>query len=288
MEDDLMRIFGGERMRSMMATLKVPEDMPIENRLISRSIESAQKKVEGNNFDIRKHLVEYDDVINKHRESIYGKRRRILELSENDEADSLSEIVFENIEREIEEVVSFHSSAEYIKDWNLDEIAQVTATIFPVEESLKDDIKGFTVDGDKLDKAKARTKMIEHLVDLAKKKYVEIAAMAKELGIDWTRLEKSVLIRSIDTLWIEHLEAMSSVRQGIGLRGYGQRDPLIEYKKEAYRLYNELNTSSIKKPFTRSIKSAMRTAKRSCANSTRQAFWTWLGISVLQLRAPAI
>ncbi|MCK4540319.1 preprotein translocase subunit SecA [Candidatus Parcubacteria bacterium] len=258
MEDDLMRIFGGDRMKNIMTTLNVPEDMPIENRLISRSIESAQKKVEGNNFDIRKHLVEYDDVINKHRESIYGKRKRILKIAENKEEEiiknsdsdiqnnkkqynSLSEIILENIEGEIEQVVSFHTAAEYIKDWNLDEISQVVSTIFPVEENLKGDISKFIENNNKLDKVKARTAMIEHLTAMAEKKYKEMADVAKELNIDWVRLEKSVLIRSIDTLWVEHLEAMASVRQGIGLRGYGQRDPLVEYKKEAYRLYNELN-----------------------------------------------
>ncbi|MEA1963421.1 MAG: preprotein translocase subunit SecA [Patescibacteria group bacterium] len=244
MDDDLMRIFGGDRMKNIMTTLNVPEDMPIENRLISRSIESAQKKVEGNNFDIRKHLVEYDDVINKHREAIYRRRKEILELAKNDNRESdkkLSDIILKMIESEIEQVVSFHTDAEYIKDWNLEEIAQVASTIFPVEENLKGDINRFTEDNSKLDKAKARTAIIEHLTAMAEKKYKEMADMAKELNIDWARLEKSVLIRSIDTLWVEHLEAMSSVRQGIGLRGYGQRDPLVEYKKEAYRLYNELN-----------------------------------------------
>ena len=93
-----------------------------------------------------------------------------------------------------------------------------------------------------MDKAKARTKIIEHLVATAKENYSAMSKKAKEVGINWPELEKAVLIRSIDTLWIEHLEAMSSVRQGIGLRGYGQRDPLVEYKKEAYRLYNELNS----------------------------------------------
>ncbi|HAM88359.1 MAG: Protein translocase subunit SecA [Candidatus Falkowbacteria bacterium GW2011_GWC2_38_22] len=275
MDDDLMRIFGGERMKKMMVTLNVPEDMPIENSLISRSIESAQRKVEGNNFDIRKHLVEYDDVINKHREGIYRKRRRILELSErlqgknfvgdsdslilnnqypisNNESGSnnqnpdvqvasLSEIILKNIEDEIENVVGFHTSSEYIKDWNLEEIYQVVSTIFPVSDKLKGEMDKYKEENHKLDKANARTEIIEHLNTLAKNKYEEMSLRAKEAGINWTELEKSILIRSIDTLWIEHLEAMSSVRQGIGLRGYGQRDPLVEYKKEAFRLYNELN-----------------------------------------------
>ncbi|MEA3398602.1 MAG: preprotein translocase subunit SecA, partial [Patescibacteria group bacterium] len=176
-EDDLMRIFGGDRMKNLMTTLRVPEDMPIENKIISKSIESAQRKVEGNNFDIRKHLVEYDDVINKHREAIYKKRRNILKISEQnndngknqaDQANenSLSNIILEMIENEIEQVVSFHTAGDQIKDWNLDEICQVISTIFTVEDKLKYDIIEFAKNDDKLNKAKARTQIIEHLVDL--------------------------------------------------------------------------------------------------------------------------
>lgn len=274
MDDDLMRIFGGDRMKNMMATLRLPEDMPIENKLISRSIESAQRKVEGNNFDIRKHLVEYDDVINKHREAIYRKRRQILEIAEkknvmagseaetNDEAipgqedkaagsprpfvarddnKSLSDIILEMVDNEIEQIVSFHTTADNAKDWNLDEIYQVVSTIFPVEQKLKDDLLNIAETGNKLDKARVRTKIIEHLKDLSVDIYNKIKERATGAGLNWLEIEKAVLIRSIDMLWIEHLEAMASVRQGIGLRGYGQRDPLIEYKKEAYVLYNELN-----------------------------------------------
>ncbi|MFH1255572.1 MAG: preprotein translocase subunit SecA [bacterium] len=273
MEDDLMRIFGGDRMKSLMSALKVPEDMPIENGLVSRSIESAQRKVEGNNFDIRKHLVEYDDVINKHRETIYRKRREILDLaekkvpvviarSESDEAISrklseheiatlssvarndkknLSSIILKMIENEIEQAVIFHTAAENSKDWDAREIYQIMSTIFHVEPKLEEEIGAFMQDGDKLDKVKIRTKIIEYLVDLAKKNYEKISIMSAEAGVDWAQFEKSVLIRSIDMLWIDHLEAMDHMRHGIGLRGYGQRDPLIEYKKEAYILYNELN-----------------------------------------------
>jgi preprotein translocase subunit SecA len=273
MEDDLMRIFGGDRMRSIMQTLNVPEDMPIENRMVSKSIESAQTKVEGNNFDIRKHLVEYDDVINKHRESIYGKRREILMIYErlkkkneditisNDEflisnktpspnvqteneqktERTLSEIILGYIENEIEQVVAFHTAADYSKDWNLGEIYQTVTTIFPVEAELKEDLSKYAVnDNHKLDKAGARTAIIEHLMKLAKEKYAQMADKLNRSGVDWPSIEKAVLIRAIDTLWIEHLEAVASVRQGIGLRGYGQRDPLVEYKREAFQLYSEL------------------------------------------------
>jgi preprotein translocase subunit SecA len=260
-EDDLMRIFGGDRMKNMMATLRVPEDMPIENKLISKSIESAQHKVEGHNFDIRKHLVEYDDVINKHREAIYKRRREILETAQqqqpegkDEEGDSksrmqsdekkdnsLSDITLGMVEAEIEQVVSFHTAAERIGDWDLDEICQVISTIFPVENKLNDKIASFAEDTPKLDKVKARTAIIEYLAGVAQNNYSQLEDSAIKGGINWPEVEKSVLIRSIDTLWIEHLEAMSSLRQGIGLRGYGQRDPLVEYKKEAYRLFNELN-----------------------------------------------
>src|SRR6056297_3212633 len=243
-EDDLMRIFGGERMRRIMTTLKVPEDVPIENKVISRSIESAQKKVEGNNFDIRKHLVEYDDVINKHREAIYERRKEILKIAEGkteeDSARTLSDIILEMVEAEIEQVVSFHTPGDKVADWNLDEIYQVASTIFPVREKLKEDLSGLIKDNSKLDKAKARTAIIEHLVGLARENYDKILTKAKEYEVDWSGVEKEVLIRAIDSLWMDHLEAMNHMRQGIGLRGYGQRDPLIEYKKEAHRMFHEL------------------------------------------------
>ncbi|MCD4693989.1 preprotein translocase subunit SecA [bacterium] len=242
-DDDLMRIFGGDRMKRIMATLKVPEDVPIENKIISKSIESAQKKVEGNNFDIRKHLVEYDDVINKHREAIYKRRKEILELAkkDGDKNGGLSKIVLEMIENEIEQVVSFHTSAEKISDWNLEEIYQVVSTIFPVKDKLKDDLSDLVSDNTKLDKARARTALIEHLVGLSRDNYKEIEEKAKEHGISWYQVEKEILVRAIDALWIDHLEAMSHMRQGIGLRGYGQRDPLIEYKRESHRMFHELN-----------------------------------------------
>ncbi len=267
MDDDLMRIFGGDRMKRLMATLRVPEEMPIENKMISKSIESAQRKVEGNNFDIRKHLVEYDDVLNKHREAIYRRRRNILELAyeeKNDSSDtkelqfipkkekeenrepwqgkSLSEIILLLVEAEVEHVVSTHTAAENTKDWNIKEIKEVTTTIFPVDKDFDKNVNSFIEGSEKLDKAKARTKIIEYILKLAYDKYLEIKKTAIDNNVLWSELEKSVLIRSIDTLWVEHLEAMASMRQGIGLRGYGQRDPLIEYKREAFYLYNELNS----------------------------------------------
>lgn len=251
-DDDLMRIFGGDRMKNIMTTLKLPEDMPIENKIISRSIESAQKKVEGNNFDTRKHLVEYDDVINKHREAIYSKRREILESDENNKqhkenepkkltSKKTSDITLEMIENEINKLVDFHTHAEIIKNWNLDEICETVVTIISTKkEELKNELTKI-LSLDKKDKIEIKDSIKKYLIKLAQKKYEKLVYDAKENGIEFEKIEKGILIRSIDNAWVDHLSVMSSLRQGIGLRGYGQRDPLVEYKKEAHRLYYELN-----------------------------------------------
>jgi len=169
MDDDLMRVFGGDRMKNLMERLHLPDDVPIEHSLISRSIESAQKKVEGHNFDIRKHLVEYDDVANKHRQAIYSKRKKILEGQ--DVHDDILNLMDEN------------GKKEYLEKYNR------------VGQNVMNNI------------------------------------------------ERMVYLRSIDTIWIEHLNAMDALREGIGLRGYGQHDPLVEYKAEAYRLFQRLMRS---------------------------------------------
>jgi preprotein translocase subunit SecA len=239
-EDDLMRIFGGDRMKNLMKTLRLPEDTPIENRMISGSIETAQKKVEANNFDMRKHLVEYDDVINKHREAIYRRRNEIL-LTAEKEPEKLSEIVLEMVESELEQVVSFHTAAEDIKSWNINEIYEVVNSIFPAKGDLKADLTGLAEETKKLEKALVRTKIIEHLSGLAGERYGKMEEDYKAAGLDWRDIEKNVLLRSIDSLWVDHLDSMDYMRRGIGLRGYGQRDPLVEYKKESFRMFSELN-----------------------------------------------
>ncbi len=227
-DDDLMRIFGGDRMKGVMTTLRVPEDMPIQNKMISNSIESAQKKVEGNNFDIRKHLVEYDDVINKHREAIYRRRREILEKYEVEDSNNLSEIVIDLLSEEIISVINFHTAGEP-QTWNIGEIAEVIKTI--VDINVQDQIADL----------KEPQAIINLVLDLMNKKYSELKEGFKGVGINFKEIEKGLLIRAIDVLWIEHLETIDYLRRGIGLRGYGQRDPLVEYKAEAYRLFSELN-----------------------------------------------
>ncbi|PKL72732.1 preprotein translocase subunit SecA [Candidatus Kuenenbacteria bacterium HGW-Kuenenbacteria-1] len=246
MEDDLMRIFGSVKMKEIMTHLGLPDDMPIENKMISHSIEAAQNKIEGYNFDVRKHLLEYDDVINKHRETIYKKRREALEPSKN-----LKEIVLEMIEKEIEQVVSFHTSLEDERQWDLEEIYEVVHTIFPISKEVRIKLEDIEREaGNKTQDILARTKIIQYLVKLSLKEYdkleekINLAINNNQTLIEnndsMRKIEKEIILRSIDNLWIEHLEAIDYLKTGIGLRGYGQRDPLIEFKKEAYRMFNEL------------------------------------------------
>jgi len=249
MEDDLMRIFGGDRMKRIMSTLKVPEDMPIENRIIARSIEQAQKKVEAHNFDIRKNLVEYDDVINKHREAIYRRRRNALaptSLPEGEgQNDGVRGDILEMITEEINLVVNFHTAGEDANIWNLKEICETVKTIFSIPVSLLEELQAIAKDNNA---AAGRQKIIERLQSLAKAAYAEMADAIDglelpggERKLSLAEIERQILIRSIDQIWVEHIDAMDQMRKGIGLRGYGQRDPLIEYKKEAYRLFRQLN-----------------------------------------------
>jgi len=238
-DDDLMRIFGGDRMKNTMKMLNVPADMPIESGIISKSVESAQKKVEGNNFDMRKHLVEYDDVINKHRESIYRRRREILELAEAETKSgdkTLSDIILEYVRAEIEKIVEFNCTGD-IKDWNLKEVFENVSSIFNLSAEDKTKIE-------EIQKSTAYDpghEILTYLNDLAAVKYEKLVEAFKQFGVETKEIEKGILIRSIDQLWIEHLETMDYLRSSIGLRGYGQRDPLVEYKKESFRLYLELN-----------------------------------------------
>ncbi len=253
MDDDLMRIFGSDRMKSIMTTLRVPEDMPIENGMISKSIEQAQKKVEGNNFDIRKHLVEYDDVMNKQRETIYKKRREIL-----GEGDS-QQMILDMVGAEIKTVVSFHTQDENENIWNLKEIYEVAGTIFPIKLESRielDKIKKEAGDNERdmmaIDKISHYLKKLSVLAYNELEKNINLLPNPNPEILPMRQIERGMLLRVIDTLWLEHLESMQYMRVGIGLRGYGQRDPLVEYKREAFRMFKEL-LDSINKQMAYSI-----------------------------------
>jgi len=263
-DDDLMRIFAGDRLKSVMTRLNVPEDMPIEQGMITKMLETAQKKVEGHNFDIRKHLLEYDDVLNKHREVIYRKRRQILELATgvklvkdeelentndlNRKYASLKEMILDLIEQEIEFVVSFHTNTDDKSVWNTNEVYETMKTVFPISEEEKNEILHFAKNGQtKLDDVEVRDELVKFLLAKAGREYenIEKKILESQANPDdgkklMQEVEKNILLRSIDTLWVDHLVAVDYLRTGIGLQGYGQRDPLVEYKKETYRMFNEL------------------------------------------------
>jgi preprotein translocase subunit SecA len=231
MDDDLMRIFGGDKLKGIMNSLGLPEDMPIENKMISGSIESAQKRVEGYNFDIRKHLVEYDDVMNKHREVIYRKRQRILGLNKKDSSATLPEIKINEYTGEPEKTAPTNLREE-ILDIVDDEIAKICNLYLDDQDKIEKEVKAI------LGNVKLPSTEINDLQNLVHTLY---ESREKEFGEDVVRqIEKMVYLRTIDTLWVEHLTTMDELRTGIGLRGYGQRDPLVEYKQEAYRLFESL------------------------------------------------
>ncbi|MBI2607574.1 MAG: preprotein translocase subunit SecA [Candidatus Doudnabacteria bacterium] len=217
LEDDLMRLFGGERVGKLMQTLGIPEDQPIEHGIISKSIESAQRKIEGFNFDARKHVLEYDDVMNKQRTTIYRKRREILDSTE-----PISDQILGLVKQEIQEVVNFHLQEE---PPNLKEIYQVMATIMPItQEHVKE--------------LSSPEELTEHFRKLAEEFYQAKKTKVGEQVM--AQLERFVYLRSIDTLWQEHLDTMEHLRDSVRLRGYGQRDPLLEFKREGYDVFQRL------------------------------------------------
>ena len=220
LEDDLMRIFGSEKLASMMGALGLPEDTPIENRMVSRSLESAQKKVEGHNFDTRKHLVDYDDVMNQHREIIYARRRRVLKQ------DSLKDDILPLFDAEFQALLESHTDPQT-------EILNITT----LAEAVRDVIhlpKDWEKSVESRDKEALATEFMGITKDLYRSREMEFG----DEGV--MVIERLVNLKTIDTAWLEHLEAMDHLRDGIGLRGYGQRDPLVEYKAEAFRMFKIL------------------------------------------------
>jgi len=235
LDDDLMRIFATDRVKGMLEKLGLPDDVPIENGMVSKAIESAQSKVEGHHFDIRKHLLDYDDVLNKHREAVYRRRDAIL-FAEDQEA-----LVLEMVDREIERIVQAQTAGEDRKSWTVKAIAENILTIFPLpsdaEEKLAACLKPGS--GDRLADAEVRTAMIDYLIGVAKEARGGLKTRFAD-PVMLQKIERGILLRAIDTLWVEHLDSMDHLRAGINLRGYGQRDPLVEYKREAFRMFNEL------------------------------------------------
>jgi preprotein translocase subunit SecA len=223
LEDDLMRIFGSDRVRSIMDKLGLEEDQPIQHSMITKSLESAQRRVEGHNFDIRKHLVEYDDVMNKQRSYIYKMRKNVLENK------SLKEDVLGVLEDEIGLLVDKNIDIQ-TNDVLVDETVTSFETLTGVRTDIKNDLKNQSAE-----------KVKGILFDIAKRVYED---KESRIGDELMRiLEKAVYLRTIDMLWIDHLDAMNHLREGIGLRAYAQKDSLVEYKNESYQMFRSLLTA---------------------------------------------
>ena len=238
-EDDLMRIFASDRMRQFMS-MGVPEDEAIVHGLLNRSIEAAQRKVEGHHFDIRKHLLEYDDVLNKHRQVFYTRRFAFLQAAEAPTTDGLRETkrqIRDFFQGEMETIVAQYAGSELIAEWEWDKIEEGWKALFPASvqltwlETAKQETTGDVIE--------FRTRIIEEGMRLVDETYASLEEVLRDPATVQD-LEKVVVLRLMDDLWIQHLEAMDHLRHGIGLQGYGQRDPLVEYKKEGYRLFHEL------------------------------------------------
>lgn len=234
LDDDVMRIFGGDRIKNLMQRLKVPEDEPIENRLVSRAIESAQERVEGYYFDMRKHVLSYDDVLNRQRNAIYTLRRSVLLSGKwrdfGKEARDLNEAIQEVIQGQAEEFVKIHTGEGRPEDWDLEELREIVFSLTGKKEI-------FSVDGSDGPEA-AREKLTE---DVSKVLLARLEEREQQFGSETMRgLERAATLRAIDTYWMEHLDTMDYLRTGIGLRGYGQRDPLVEYQREGHQLFQRL------------------------------------------------
>ncbi len=222
LDDDLMKRFANERVAGLMERLGLEEDVAIESRLVSKTIESAQSRVEGYNFDIRKRVVEFDDVINKQRETIYAERDKVLHNED------LTETVQAFLDDEIEVLGETYLAGESPDDWNIDGLSNALHAM---------GLEGPGTTPDDLWEIRSRDAIVEHLRTLADER---LAARSAEIGErDWSMVERLVLLRTIDSLWVDHLTEVDDMRRGIGLRGYAQQDPLNEFRREAFRMYEE-------------------------------------------------
>jgi preprotein translocase subunit SecA len=224
LEDDIMKRFGGDRIKGIMNTMGLDENTPIENKLISRSIENAQIRVEGYHFDIRKHLVEYDDVINKQREIIYGERRKIISGAD------LKANILSLVEKDIKNIVDANCNG-YDMEEAAGSIVNEVGAILP----LSPDINTETLS--KLSTEEMRDNLIDYSKELYDRRETEIGPENMRL------LERLLMLRTIDTAWVEHLTAMEYMRQGIGLQAMAQRDPLVAYKQQSHEMFDDLMAS---------------------------------------------
>ena len=223
LDDDLMRRFGGERIRSVMDWAGLEDDVPIENRVISKSLESAQVKVEAHHFDMRKHLVDYDDVVNTHRDVIYSERDKILGGSD------LESNVRSMVEDEVQGILDGYLSDRKHEDWDVDGLLAELEALLPLPPDLSNADEVFDMPSDVIS---------NRVHEWADESYMR---QEGEVGAESMRsLERHLMLMIIDAHWVTHLTAMENLRQGIGLHAYGQRDPLVMYKREAHEKFQDL------------------------------------------------
>jgi preprotein translocase subunit SecA len=223
-EDDLVRLFAGERISGIMERFKIPDDQPMEAKILSRQIEGAQKKVEEQNFVMRKNVLKYDDVLNRHRGRIYEQRREVLE------GQDLSEQIKLWIDEVVEDTVNVFTEEEYAQEWDLEALTNAMAGLYQTEitaAELREDLSEISRDA-----------LVEEFQNDARDEY---AAKEEEFGSELMReLERFVVLQVVDVRWREHLENMEALREGIHLRGMAQKDPLVEYTGEGERMFTEL------------------------------------------------
>lgn len=223
LEDDLMRLFGGDRIMNIVDKLGLGEDQAMEAGMLSRQIESAQKKVEGRNFEIRKHVLQYDDVMNVQRQIIYEQRRRVLE------GENLRSYIMDMIESVVKREVQFFTQGERV-NWDL---AGLMKSLYSL---CLDTGCAALADIENLD----RSEMERILIDKAHARYERREEEIGGMGLDMRELERIILLRSIDSHWKDHIDAMDQLRQGISLRSFGQRDPVAEYKIEGFEMFDDM------------------------------------------------
>ncbi len=224
LEDDLMRLFGSERMISMFEALGVPEGQEISHKSLSKAVEGAQKKIETNNFGIRKNLLDYDQVMNEQREIIYGERREVLDGKSM--RDSIYNMITNIVEHSVDMVVGETVNSD---EWNLGELNDLLLPIIPLQKITRGRITDLTGDG-------LKQQLKEEAVKLYEAKEAEFPEPEAIREV-----ERVVLLRSVDSRWMNHIDDMEQLRQSIGLQAYGQRDPLVEYKMAGYDMFNEMS-----------------------------------------------
>ena len=227
MEDDLIRRFGGDKMKSIAAFFRIDETVPFQLRILSRQIESAQKKIEAQNYASRKFVLEYDDVMNKQREIIYKERDKVLA------GESVHEEIMDMFPEVVREIVynNLDANKPYY-EWKLDNInSALEDRLFPKGSNV---VNSQFVDDCEIDD------VVNKILDLVNKRYQENIDKAKEINFDFSKLERYFLLRVVDTLWMDHIDAMSILKNEIGLQAYGQRDPLVAYKKQGFDMFEEM------------------------------------------------